>query len=129
KCGRTTKLVAGRSTESSTCYILNFSASDDVFELERKRLSHEQERPVRSMRIGRRYVKAVRPIASVPVRCVEVDNGEHLYLAGESMIPTHNSTLALDFARAASIGHNEPSIFFSLEMGKSEIAMRLLSAE
>jgi replicative DNA helicase len=39
------------------------------------------------------------------------------------------STLALDFARAAAIGHNEPSIFFSLEMGKSEIAMRLLSAE
>ena len=39
------------------------------------------------------------------------------------------STLALDFARAASIGHNQPSIFFSLEMGKAEIAMRLLSAE
>lgn len=39
------------------------------------------------------------------------------------------STLALDFARAASIGHNLPSIVFSLEMGRSEIAMRLLSAE
>lgn len=39
------------------------------------------------------------------------------------------STLALDFARAASIANDEPSIFFSLEMGKSEIAMRLLSAE
>ena len=39
------------------------------------------------------------------------------------------STLALDFARAASIGNNQPSIFFSLEMGRSEIAMRLLSAE
>ena len=39
------------------------------------------------------------------------------------------STLALDFARSASIGHNIPSVFFSLEMGKSEIAMRLLSAE
>lgn len=39
------------------------------------------------------------------------------------------STLALDFCRAASIKHNLPSIFFSLEMGKSEIAMRLLSAE
>ena len=39
------------------------------------------------------------------------------------------STLALDFARAASIKHNLPSIFFSLEMGRSEIAMRLLSAE
>ena len=39
------------------------------------------------------------------------------------------STLALDFARAASIKHNMPSIFFSLEMGRAEIAMRLLSAE
>ncbi len=38
------------------------------------------------------------------------------------------SSLALDFARSASIGHNLPSVFFSLEMGKSEIAMRLLSA-
>ncbi|WP_127795408.1 replicative DNA helicase [Agromyces sp. LHK192] len=39
------------------------------------------------------------------------------------------STLALDFARAASIHHDLPTIVFSLEMGKAEIAMRLLSAE
>jgi replicative DNA helicase len=39
------------------------------------------------------------------------------------------STLALDFARAAAIKNNQPTIFFSLEMGKSEIAMRLMSAE
>jgi replicative DNA helicase len=39
------------------------------------------------------------------------------------------STLALDIARSASIKHNLPTIFFSLEMGRSEIAMRLLSAE
>nr|WP_191905822.1 replicative DNA helicase [Microbacterium caowuchunii] len=39
------------------------------------------------------------------------------------------STLALDFARAAAIKHGMPTIFFSLEMGRSEIAMRLMSAE
>lgn len=39
------------------------------------------------------------------------------------------STLALDFARSASVKHDMPSIFFSLEMGRSEIAMRLLAAE
>jgi replicative DNA helicase len=39
------------------------------------------------------------------------------------------STLALDFARAATIKHHLPTIFFSLEMGRSEIAMRLLAAE
>ncbi|RCV55434.1 replicative DNA helicase [Marinitenerispora sediminis] len=39
------------------------------------------------------------------------------------------STLALDFARAASIKHQLTSVFFSLEMGRNEIVMRLLSAE
>jgi replicative DNA helicase len=39
------------------------------------------------------------------------------------------STLALDFARTAAVHHKMPTIFFSLEMGRSEIATRLLSAE
>ncbi|MCR1785480.1 replicative DNA helicase [Nocardioides carbamazepini] len=74
-------------------------------------------------------IDAVQPVPSVPVRCVQVDNADHLYLAGRSMIPTHNSTLALDFCRAASVGHNLTSAFFSLEMTRAEIVMRLLSAE
>ncbi|MFD3524342.1 replicative DNA helicase [Streptomyces sp. NPDC058653] len=77
----------------------------------------------------RRFITEVREVGSVPVRCVQVDNPAHLYLATRSMIPTHNSTLALDFARAASIKNNLPSVIFSLEMGRNEIAMRLLSAE
>jgi replicative DNA helicase len=52
-----------------------------------------------------------------------------MYLAGRSMIPTHNSTLALDFARAAAIRSSMATVFFSLEMGRNEITMRLLSAE
>lgn len=71
----------------------------------------------------------VRAIPSVPVRCVEVDNDDHLYLAGEAMIPTHNSTLGLDFLRSCSIKNRLSSVVFSLEMSKSEIVMRLLSAE
>jgi replicative DNA helicase len=39
------------------------------------------------------------------------------------------STLALDFCRSASIASNLTSAFFSLEMTRSEITMRLLSAE
>ncbi len=39
------------------------------------------------------------------------------------------STLALDLCRAASIHNNLTSCFFSLEMARSEITMRLLSAE
>ncbi|WP_042507055.1 replicative DNA helicase [Tropheryma whipplei] len=39
------------------------------------------------------------------------------------------STLALDFARSAAIKQRVPTVFFSLEMGRQDIAMRLLSAE
>ena len=39
------------------------------------------------------------------------------------------STLALDLCRAASIHNQMASCFFSLEMNRSEITMRLLSAE
>ncbi|OOK71065.1 replicative DNA helicase [Mycobacterium kansasii] len=74
-------------------------------------------------------VVSVRRVPSVAVRCVEVDNAAHLYLAGRGMVPTHNSTLGLDFLRSCSIKHRQASIIFSLEMSKSEIVMRLLSAE
>ncbi|WP_211351960.1 replicative DNA helicase [Haloactinospora alba] len=81
------------------------------------------------MAVGERTVRKVHRVASVPVRCVQVDHPDHLYLATPAMVPTHNSTLALDFARAASIKHQMTSAFFSLEMGRNEIVMRLLSAE
>ncbi len=74
-------------------------------------------------------IDAVRRVDSVAVRCVEVANADHLYLAGPAMVPTHNSTLGLDFLRSCSIKHQMASVIFSLEMSKSEIVMRLLSAE
>jgi replicative DNA helicase len=76
-----------------------------------------------------RFVVDVRPVGSVPVRCVQVDSADHLYLAGRTGIPTHNSTLALDLARAAAVKHGLTAAFFSLEMSRNEITMRLLSAE
>lgn len=39
------------------------------------------------------------------------------------------STLAIDFMRSASIRNGKSSVIFSLEMSKSEIMMRILSAE
>jgi replicative DNA helicase len=74
-------------------------------------------------------IDGVRRVGSVPVRCVQVDNAARLYLAGDGMVPTHNSTLGLDFLRSCSIKHRMASVIFSLEMSKSEIVMRLLSAE
>ena len=130
RCHRTTKRVKGRSESTSTAFILNFSTSDEVFRLHRKAVAHKERRAnVGTARSESRFITHVRPIASVPVRCVEVDNDDHLYLAGRSMIPTHNSTLGLDFLRSCSIKNRLASVVFSLEMSKTEIVMRLLSAE
>ncbi|ADB77590.1 replicative DNA helicase [Geodermatophilus obscurus] len=125
----TRKRVRGRSEASSTCFTLTFSTDDEVFRLERKKLVHK-ERGARTFTArGVRFITDVRPIESVPVRCIEVDAKDHLFLAGRSFIPTHNSTLGLDIARSATVKHHLATCIFSLEMSKHEITMRLLSAE
>jgi replicative DNA helicase len=130
RCGWSEKRVRGASAASSVAYTITFTTTDDVFRLERKRIVHRERRPERTTpRTNRRFITAVRRVDSVPVRCVQVDSADHMYLASRSMIPTHNSTLALDFARAAAIRHGIPTVLFSLEMGRNEITMRLLSAE
>ncbi len=73
-------------------------------------------------------------LAGVPTGFSELDaltNGLHggqLIIVG-ARPAMGKSTLALDFARTAAVHHKLPTIFFSLEMGRSEIATRLLSAE
>jgi replicative DNA helicase len=130
RCGWSQKPVRGRMPDSSVAYTVTFTTSDDVFWLERKRVIHRERRPQRTTpRTRQRYITAVRAIPSVPVRCVQVDNSDHMYLAGRTMIPTHNSTLALDLARATSVKAGLTSVIFSLEMSRNEITMRLLSAE
>jgi len=61
----------------------------------------------------------------------ELTNGLHpgnmVVLAARPAIG--KSTLGLDLARNASIKHGLTSVIFSLEMGRNEITMRMLSAE
>jgi replicative DNA helicase len=65
---------------------------------------------------------------------IELDDLTHGFHPGQLIIvaarpAVGKSTIALDFARHAAVKANKPTIFFSLEMGRAEIAMRLLSAE
>jgi hypothetical protein len=39
------------------------------------------------------YIKQIKKVASVPVKCIQVANSSQLYLAGETFIPTHNSLM------------------------------------
>jgi hypothetical protein len=85
----TRKPVKGRDARRSTCYMIRFTPPDKVFRSTRK-LSRQVTavRPSTMMR----FIVDVRPIGSVPVRCIEVDSPSHLYLVSRACIPTHNSS-------------------------------------
>ena len=70
----------------------------------------------------------------VPTGFADLDELVNGFQGGQMIIvaarpAVGKSTLALDFCRAASIANNQTSVIFSLEMSRSEITMRLLSAE
>lgn len=71
-----------------------FTTAEDVFRLARKAMAHQARRPAVTTRLSRRYITAVEPVESVPVRCITVDSPNALYLAGRSFIATHNTVLA-----------------------------------
>jgi recombination protein RecA len=81
-----------------TRYRLGFQTDLPVFRLPRKAM---RLAPLRTRRAKLRYVTAVESVASVPVRCIQVDHPSHTYLAGHECIPTHNTTVALHAAASA----------------------------
>ena len=129
QCSVTTASLAGGSGLRSSAYLVRFRTDDQVFWVSGQQRLHKERLRGDPEPDRWRHIVDVRPVPSRPVRCVQVDGPGHLYLAGRDMIPTHNSTLALDLARAASIRHGLTAAIFSLEMSRNEITMRLLSAE
>lgn len=74
-------------------YEVRFYAYDDelVFRLDHK-AKHLAERPDGNNSAYNRMITDIEPIDTVPTNCISVSGESGLYLAGKSMIPTHNST-------------------------------------
>lgn len=73
-------------------------------------------------------------LSGVPTGFVDLDELTHGFHPGQLIIvaarpAVGKSTLALDLARTAAIRNKQATVFFSLEMSRADIAMRLLSAE
>lgn len=73
-------------------------------------------------------------LTGIPTGFTDLDTYTHGLHPGQLVIvaarpAVGKSTFALDLARNAAVKHKQPTIFFSLEMGRAEIAMRMLSAE
>ena len=73
-------------------YCLHFRPQFPVFHLSRKL---ERQNLTLSKKVGqsslRRYITSVYPIEPKLMRCIAIDHPSHLYLAGKTLIPTHNT--------------------------------------
>lgn len=118
-----TARVKGRCEATSTYYMVTFTPSDKVFKLTRKAVRQNLDQ---SSRRSCRYITDVRPVESVPVRCVQVSANDHLYLAGRNCIPTHNSLFSIALAVSAA-RRGVGSLLASLEMSRDEIVDRILA--
>ena len=93
-----------------TLYQIRFTAFTDqpVSKLHRKSIRRrEREKKTRSCF---HYLEEIKPLADkIPMQCIQVDSPSHCYLAGRTMVKTHNSELAATIALYLLYADNEPS--------------------
>lgn len=84
---------SGETYDTGAHFQFSFTADPKmrVFNLTRKSILQNCERPTHTRRTKRHRIVSVLEVPSVPVKCITVDNESHLFLAGPGMVPTHNS--------------------------------------
>jgi deoxycytidine triphosphate deaminase len=113
------KRVTLNGVECSPAYQVKFTPHLPVFRLERKlaRLAPK----LRQSRF--RAVVAVRPMASVPVRCIQVAAPSGMFLVGRTFVPTHNSSLGrLGLVTHSTAGFIDPGFSGHVTLELSNLA-------
>lgn len=111
-------------------WTVRFSSSLPVFRLPRK-LKRQNLTP----RLNKfRYIVDAIRVPALPMKCIQVDSSDHIYLCTENFIPTHNSMLLANMAAQIWMQKNtleDPSVeagknvlYFSLEMPFDQCARR-----
>ncbi len=86
-----------RKIKGEVYHTIRFSTTEHiVFNLHRKAI--RQKECFGHPKNNRIYIKNIQKVESVPVKCIQVDNENHLFLCGKTMIPTHNTTTVCAYA-------------------------------
>jgi hypothetical protein len=113
------KRVTLDGVEQSPAYQVTFTPHLPVFRLHRKlaRLAPE----LRQSHF--RALVAVRPVSSVPVRCIQVAAPSGMFLVGRTFVPTHNSSLGrLGLLTHSTAGFIDPGFSGHVTLELSNVA-------
>lgn len=93
RMGRYTKDGVVHETRMNYRVNIQFPCGDSPFRISRHKDAYKPQRDKLY-----RYIESITPCGEEEAQCICVDNDEHLYLVGEYFVPTHNSTLGINFA-------------------------------
>jgi deoxycytidine triphosphate deaminase len=112
------KRVTFQGVEHGVAYQVKFSPRIPVFRLRRKLARLKTGKPHHH-----RAIVEVRPVASQPVRCIQVAASDGMFLAGEAFIPTHNSSLGrLGLLTHSTAGFIDPGFTGHITLELSNVA-------
>lgn len=72
------------------------------------------------------YIESIEPVASEPSRCIQVDNDDHMYLAGRGFAPTHNTVLVQE-----TMGRDPDRTYLEVDLARLQggVGMHQMAAE
>lgn len=110
--------VTFRGVDHGVAFQVTFTPHVNVFRLERK-VGRLKDGPVQRFR----SIIDVRRVPTRPVRCIEVDAADGLFLAGPTFIPTHNSSLGrLGLLTHSTAGFIDPGFTGHITLELSNVA-------
>ena len=122
---RTTYSYQGEKKVSRTAYMLNIHHVEprSLFRLAEKR----DRLPERHDRASKPVIVSIVPSRNVPTQCISVSHPSHLYVTDDYVV-THNTALSLNIAEHVGLELKLPVLIFSMEMGGTQLAQRLLGS-
>jgi replicative DNA helicase len=79
------------------------------------------------LRCKRPTFASIEPTRVCETQCISVTHPSHLYLTDDYVV-THNTALALNIGENVALNTGMPVAVFSMEMGASQLAMRLIGS-
>jgi replicative DNA helicase len=123
--------------ECNDFYRVDFYTNYPMFRLANKNIYQKVEDKQSANTIT---IKNIKKVPNTPVQCIKVDNESHMFLAGKTMIPTHNSMALNAIGKNIWLQNNNINMqpgdfqrgynvmYFSLEMPHEDCYVRFLAS-
>jgi replicative DNA helicase len=117
--------VAGMRMAGLTAYVCNISHPEpkSLFSLAEK----IARAPAQWQRKKRLTVSSITPTRKAPCQCISVSHPSKLYITDQDVV-THNTALAINIAEHVALNEGLPVAVFSMEMGASQLAVRIVGS-